>query len=141
MKFVIDASVLAKVVVKEKDSDKALKLMEAHTDGKIELSAPSLIIYEVGNVLWRHKMDAKSLFAYIRNLLSLGIKLVDLHAEEELLEETCEISKIKDLTFYDASYLSVAEVLNTRLVTVDKEMMRKAGEYVISMDEVENFHG
>ncbi|MDY6966175.1 MAG: type II toxin-antitoxin system VapC family toxin [Halobacteriota archaeon] len=137
MKFVIDASVLAKVVVKERDSDKALKLIEAHTDGKIELIAPSIIIYEVGNVLWRHKMDAKSMHMYIVNILSLGIKLVDPHSEKELLEETCEISKIKGLTFYDASYVSTAKSLKIKLVTVDKEMMRKAGEYVISMDEIE----
>ncbi len=134
--IVIDASVLAKAIVREEDSDKALNIIEAHTDGKIELVAPSLIIYEIGNVLWRSGMNGRSLHKYIENILSLGIKLINVPFERTMLKEVGKISTTKDLTFYDASYLSIAIILNKKLVTVDKEIMKKAGEYVISMEEV-----
>ncbi len=137
MNVVLDASVLAKAVVAEHDSDHALKLLEAHSEGKIELVAPALILYEVGNVLWRHKMDAKTLCTYLTHLLSLGIELLDLHREQKILVDACELSKTRGITFYDASYLAVAKARNIKLVTVDEELKKKAGEFIISFEALE----
>lgn len=137
MKVALDASVLAKAVVKERDSDRALKLLEAQSEGKIELVAPALILYEVGNVLRRHKMDAKTLRTYLTHLLSLGIDLLDLHREQEVLACACELSKTRNLTFYDASYLAVAKALNIKLVTVDDELKKKAGDAIIPFEALE----
>lgn len=137
MKVVLDASILAKAIVKEHDSDRALKLLEAHSEGKIELVAPALILYEVGNVLWRHKMDARTLCTYLTHFLSLGIELLDLHHEQEILEGACELSKTREITFYDACYLAVAKVRNINLVTADEELKEKAGDAIIPFEALE----
>jgi predicted nucleic acid-binding protein len=137
MKVVLDASVLAKAMVNERDSDRALKLLEAHSEGKIELVAPALILYEVGNVLRGHKMGAKTLCTYLTHLLSLGIELLDLHREQEVLVCACELSKTRDITFYDASYLAVAKARNIKLVTADEELKKKAGDAIIPFEALE----
>lgn len=49
--FVIDASVVIKWFIEEKDSAKAVLLKEKHINGKTILIAPDLLIYEVANVL------------------------------------------------------------------------------------------
>jgi len=45
--LVIDASTAAKWFLEEEDSDRALSLRDAHIDGRIELTAPDLIVYEL----------------------------------------------------------------------------------------------
>jgi predicted nucleic acid-binding protein len=135
-KIVLDASVLVKLIVREEYSEKVLKLIETKIDGKVELFAPSLIIYEIGNVIWRHReIDTDSMHEYIKHISSLGIKFMDLAFEEEILDETCKLSKSKDLTFYDAAYVSIAKVIGTKLLTADRMIISKAGEYVIPIED------
>ena len=49
--LVIDASVVIKWFIEEKDSAKALLLKDNHINGKTILIAPDLLIYEAANVL------------------------------------------------------------------------------------------
>jgi predicted nucleic acid-binding protein len=55
VKLVIDASVAAKWFNLEELSDKAADIKEAYVKGDLELAAPTHIIYEVGNSIWKNK--------------------------------------------------------------------------------------
>jgi len=51
--YVVDASVAARLLLIEDLSDKAGLLLESFRDETVELKAPKLVTYEVGNILWK----------------------------------------------------------------------------------------
>jgi len=134
--YVIDASVVAKCFIEEEYSDKALEVINAHVDGRLSLSAPSLIVYELGNIFWRHpRITAEKACEFIEKFLDLQISLVDVWSDAELLKNACATSKNKSLTFYDASYLTMVERDGTKLITADEYLRNKAPNLVALLKE------
>jgi len=131
-RYVVDASVIAKCFIAEDDSDKAFELMVAHSEGRLALLAPSLIVYELGNVFWRHpQISHEKAYTFIEKFLDLQIDLVDIWTESEFLKAACTTAKVRDVTFYDASYLSLAEKEKARLVTADEDITARAEDLTI----------
>lgn len=125
-KYVVDASVILKWVVgdeHETDHDKARNLLLAWMHGSIELAAPTLWVYEVGNFLGRRfpedageKMDL---------LINLGIRSKE--PAREMYALCFGWMKEYGVTFYDASYLAVALEMQASLVTADEKFVNKMG--------------
>jgi predicted nucleic acid-binding protein len=124
-KYTVDASVIIKWVVgdeREADQGKAFGLLRLWRDGLVELAAPGLWQCEIGNFLGRElpteaadKMDL---------LPDLNTSSLDLSSR---VIETCfQIMREYKVTFYDASYLTVAFDIDGVLVTVDESFARKA---------------
>jgi len=132
-------SVVAKCFIEEDYSDKALEVMNAHVDRRLSLSAPSLIVFELGNIFWRHpRIRAEKACEFIEKFLDLQIGLVDVWSDVELLKKACAISKNRNLTFYDASYLAMVEKDGTKLVTADEYMRNKEPEFVMLLKEFQH---
>jgi len=74
---VLDASVVLKWFVSEKDSDKAEMLRSEYYLGQRDIVVPDLIIYEISNALNYHP-DFKPLEikAAIQTLFDIGIEIV-----------------------------------------------------------------
>ncbi|RJS74003.1 hypothetical protein CW710_02455 [Candidatus Bathyarchaeota archaeon] len=53
MNYVIDASVACRFLLVEDLSDKAELVLESFLKGNCDLKAPKLLVYEVGNALWK----------------------------------------------------------------------------------------
>ena len=51
--YVIDASVASRFLLVEDLSDKAELVLEGFLKDAIDLVAPKLVVYEVGNTLWK----------------------------------------------------------------------------------------
>lgn len=125
--YVIDASVVTKCFIIEDYSDKATETINAHIKGHISLSAPSLIIYELGNVFWKHpQVNPEKAYMYIKKFLDLQIKLIDIQSNNKILKTTFQISENRSVTFYDASYLALAKESKTKLITADEPLHKKA---------------
>ncbi len=123
-RYVLDASVILKWVVgdeREPDQDKAMALLMAFRDGKLDLAAPSLWLYEVGNFLGR--MIPANAVEKMRLLLDLGIRTEGLPGEA--IPRCLDWMARHKVTFYDAAYLAVALEWNATLVTADEAFMRK----------------
>jgi len=125
--YVVDASVIIKWVLgdeSEPDQEKALNLLDAWVNGTVELSAPTLWQYEVGNFLGRElHQDASE---KMKLLLNLDIKSVDLTSA---MFDRCFVwMRQKGITFYDASYLAVAAETGADLVTADKKFTNRMRE-------------
>ena len=124
---VIDASVVVKWFVEEEYSREARLIRSAYADGLIDLAAPSIMPFEVLNALKYSahfgeeelKRVASVLDAFQITLYSLG---------GELAEKTIEIAMRKGVTIYDASYVALAETLNTRLFTADEKLINRISE-------------
>jgi len=134
--YVIDSSVVAKCFIVEDYSDKAVEVMNAHVEGHLSLSAPSLIVYELGNIFWRHpRITPEKAYEFIEKFLDLQIGLVDIWSDAELLKNACTISRTRNLTFYDASYLAIVKREGAKLVTADEYLHNKAPNMVVLLKE------
>ncbi len=123
---VVDASVAAKWYLPEVDTEAALSLRERHVNGDIRLVSPDLMVYEVANALRYHpRAGSDRLAEHIGDLLALDIGL-------DPVSETSMIAAIHSafrfgMSVYDASYVSLAERLDTVVYTADESMLRAAG--------------
>ena len=133
---VVDASVVAKCFIVESHSDKALEVINAHVNGRLSLSAPSLIVYELGNIFWRHPhITSEKAYEFIEKFLDLQIDLLDIWSDAKLLKNTFAISKVQKMTFYDSCYLAMVERNAARLVTADEYLHNKAPNQVVLLKE------
>jgi predicted nucleic acid-binding protein len=119
--FVIDASVAVKWYVSEELRDKALRLREDFLSEIVDLEAPSLILYEVGNAIRHHPGATEHECASaVRELRNLGITIHDL--DDAAVGAAANLAFEEKLTFYDAAYLSLAKTIEATLITADKEL-------------------
>lgn len=128
-RFVVDASVIVKWVLRgEPYQEKALRLKEDHISGLAELCAPSFLVQEVANALWRAiKLGRISEVDAREALLALNDMRIDLH--DVGWAETSEglgIAHELDLTVYDVSYLLLTDEMEAPLITVDQKLIGKA---------------
>ncbi|ADI31899.1 type II toxin-antitoxin system VapC family toxin [Staphylothermus hellenicus] len=126
-KVVVDASVIVKWFVEEKYSREAWLLRDAYVDGLIDINAPSLLPYEVLNALKYSGAFGEDELKKIGEALDdFQFTLYDLKGE--LSMKSIEIAMRKGITVYDASYVALAMMLNTKLYTADEELIRKTSD-------------
>lgn len=133
--YIIDASVAARFLLFEDLSDKAEYVLEDFMDGKIELVAPELLIYEVGNTLWRafkqgfiSLQDARERISYF---LRLKLNIIKLGKED--YEEVLDWSIKNDVTYYDATYLMVTKKVGGILLSADNILYEKANKIISAL--------
>jgi predicted nucleic acid-binding protein len=121
--LVVDASIAVKWVLPEDGADQAADLRQ----GSDEIWAPSLIVAEVGNAIWKRvmwqelsKTDALRAHAIA---LSLITRLVPM---EELAARATEIAIGLKHPIYDCFYLALAERENAGLITADRRLFDAA---------------
>ena len=116
--LVVDYSVIVKWLnsTDEKDIEKADRILTNTLRGEIELIAPELAKYEVGNVLLlKKKLTAKEIIVPISALYSYPIQFIS--ESEELARQTYKIAQQAGITYYDASFIALAQQENAVLVT------------------------
>jgi predicted nucleic acid-binding protein len=113
---VVDASALAAVIFGEPDGEQIAARLEGTS-----LAAPALLPFEVANVcltkVRRHPHMRDALVGAFGLLEHMEINTVEISLGETLL-----LAENAALTFYDASYLWLAQTLNAELVTLDQEL-------------------
>lgn len=136
-KVVVDSSVIVKWlnVTDEKDLEKSDKLLTDALEGKVELLAPELSKYEVGNVLLLgKKLSPQDLKIPLHTLFVSPIQFIS--ESEELAKETYILAFGLGITYYDASFLSLAKAYNATLVTDNiKHQGKASGIKAISLKD------
>jgi len=125
MKVVVpDASVLLKWILPsyhEENYAKSLGIRQAAINGEVMLKAPSLWICEVGNTLSRRfPKQSKPL---MQALLEFGLDEPKFYPD--WLDRCLTLSQKYKVTFYDASYHSLALLERGVLVTADEQYVNK----------------
>jgi len=124
MNLVVDASVLIKFYVPEILSDRAERLLAKVEQQDIDLLAPDLIYLEAGNILWKKQRLKELTHSEVEEItdavLSLPLKI---EASKSLLPLAVNIAIAYGITVYDASYLSLAKVYETTLMTADRRLV------------------
>lgn len=98
--LIVDSSVIVKWLHQEGEEyiDQADAIMEEARSNQVELLAPELAKYEVGSAIY-----------------SLPIQFID--ETEDIANETYKITHKAKITYYDASFLSLAKQYGATLVT------------------------
>lgn len=137
--LVVDASVIVKWYVMEEHREQALKLRDDFVEGKLTLTAPSLMPYEVLNAVKRAKKDIsiETLGTVIESLTLYGIILHELRGE--LARLTVKTAIENEVTVYDAAYIALAKLSGTILYTADEKLKESLKnvyqEYVVHIKD------
>ena len=124
--YVIDASVLVKWFLHEKeaDRDRALALRDLHISRRSTLFIPQLALLEVLNaVRFSPKADEEDGEMALETLHDLHLETRP--AELDLLRKANAISWGYKITIYDALYVGLAEQVGHPLITADEVMVKK----------------
>lgn len=125
--LIVDASVAVKWYVKEPMREKALKLRDDYVSERIDLQAPSLILFEVGNAIRYYPGSTEVECAEaVRELRTLGLTLHEL--DENTIDIASNLAFSEEISFYDAVYISLAKNLQGTFITADEELLRRLGE-------------
>ena len=124
MNLVIDASVLIKFYVPEILSDRAERLLAKVGNKDIDLLAPDLIYPEAGNILWKKQRLKELTHSEAEEITDAILSLpLMIGASKSLLPLAVDIAIACGITVYDASYLSLAKVYETTLITADRKLV------------------
>jgi len=130
--YVVDASVAARFLLVEELSEKAELLLESFRDGAVELRAPELVKYEVGNTLWKaakqrlmNANEASERFSYF-----LRLRLGSIELDDQECKEALAWGVRNDATYYDSVYVKASEKAGATLLTADETLYEKASKEV-----------
>lgn len=124
-KFIIDASMVLAFLLPDERQTEAIEIFDQYTSGKIELIAPNLLLYEIINGLKGAVLRKRINFQTTNKLIEQFLELIIPTQDIELVK-VLEISVKKDLSVYDASYLWLAQVNKTPLLTLDQKLRKLA---------------
>lgn len=122
--LVLDASVVVKWFNVEQHSDQALKIKELYEHGLLDIIAPDLLIYEVGNALrYNPNFGAEDVKVALNALEGMQLDLWQLRGE--FATRAVETCFAHGLTLYDACYIALADLMDIPYYTADEEVVRR----------------
>ena len=121
--LIVDASVVAKRLVLEPDSDKANLLFANWERGALEILAPSILPAEVANMLWKRARRGLLSAAVVENLFrEFNAFHVPLWPIEDLMELALTLALRNGHSAYDGLYVALALKTGWDLVTADERL-------------------
>ncbi len=124
-RVVLDTSVLIKWFRQgEVLADHALRWRDAYLQGEVEIAVPSLVAYELANVLrYKDDLTTAQVGEAVQSLFDMGLKWVAPSALT--MRRAVAIAREREVTVYDAVFVSLAEALGADLVTADERLVRR----------------
>lgn len=122
-RIVIDANVCIKLFVNEEYSENAYALRDAYVSKAIDIAVPSLFPYEVLNAIKYSKSYNEEELERIGEALE-NYKFGVFNFETKYAREIIRFSEGYSITVYDAAYVALASLLNTKLYTSDDKLIR-----------------
>ena len=124
-RVILDSSVLAAMFFKEDASQRALNAVT-----EPDLITLDLSVAEVGNVAWKLVIlsgeDRNLTLAALQKCLSFISEACDTVRAQDLAAEAYEIAVDTKVDFYDSLFLALAKREQVPLLTLDKNLYKKA---------------
>jgi predicted nucleic acid-binding protein len=139
---VLDASVASRFLLVEDLSDKAELVLDGFLKGELDLKAPMLLVYEVGNTLWK---SIKGSFISLEEALEkfscfLELKIDSIRLSEEEHKEALEWGAKNNATYYDSVYVKSCKKVGGVLLTADNILYEKSRNTVPTV-HLKDYHG
>jgi predicted nucleic acid-binding protein len=138
--MILDASVAAKWFLKgERYEAESLGVRRDYEAGKVELQAPSLILYEVCNTIWK-RMDvadeevgklAAAAGSYLSNFI--------VPLNHQSFRTTVSNARAWDISVYDSSYATMAHEMKRPLITADEDLAKRLSTVLVPNIFVANY--
>ena len=139
--FIVDASVVAKWLLAEADSDRARSVIANHN----YLHAPDLLVAELANVLWKRASRKEitvpetisMMEILLRDYVDVKVRLLPARI---LVEQAMRIAVAERQTAYDCLYLACAVQARCRLITADDRFVRsikspQLKQHIVSLND------
>jgi predicted nucleic acid-binding protein len=130
--YVVDSSVAVRFLLVEDLSEKADWLLQKFHDDALELKAPGLVNYDVGNALWKavkqKVIDAHEASRKFSQFIKLKLDCVELDEKESL--EALTWAMKNNVTYYDSVYVKASEKTGATLLTADDAFYERASKQV-----------
>jgi predicted nucleic acid-binding protein len=131
MAITIDASAVAAWLLPDEASPAADQLYALALQASEVFQAPALLAWEVGNLLntacRRKRLTPKLATDALNLFLKAGIHLAAA-PQGQRMQETLDLARSHDLSFYDASYMEQALRTGAKLATKDASLRRQASK-------------
>lgn len=123
--FVIDSSVAVKWLNSkdEKHIEKSDKILKDLQAGKIRLIAPELSKYEIGNALLNKNISIEAAKISLASFYRIPIEFISF--DQYLAINTMDIAYESKITYYDASFIALAQKLKATLITDNPKHHKK----------------
>jgi predicted nucleic acid-binding protein len=127
--MIVDASVILSAFFPDEDQAQAQTLIREHVMGRVELVAPTLLLYEVTNAVVQARRRGRISDEQAGNILTsfegLGIALRPVTWQQIL-----PLALRFDRSAYDAAYLALAEMTKQPLITGDRRLYNAVHEHL-----------
>ena len=137
--FVLDTSVVLKWIRQEEIlANRALSILYTYLEGRNRLIVPTLLAYEVANVLrYKPELSTADVVLALQSLFDLGLEWVS--ASSILRQRAVVIARTYDIMVYDAAFAAVAESVGATFVTADARLVQRleALPFVIFLGDIE----
>ncbi|MFP4346297.1 MAG: type II toxin-antitoxin system VapC family toxin [Anaerolineales bacterium] len=123
--LLLDTSVVIKWFRREEIlADCALDLLHGYLVGQLQVFAPSLLVYEIANVLrYKNDLTTAQIETALQDLLDLGFEWIAPTAV--VIRRAVVIARDYDTSVYDATFAATAETLGADFVTADERLVRR----------------
>ena len=126
--YVIDASVASRFLLVEDLAVEARLVLEHFLGGLLDLKAPGLILYEVGNTLWKAARqglitDDEALQKFSR---FLALKIGSIYLDADECKEALKWGLENGATYYDSMYVKATSKEKAILLTADDTLYNKS---------------
>jgi predicted nucleic acid-binding protein len=119
--MIVDANIILQAFFPDEVQPKAQALIRDHVSGRVQLAAPTLLVYEVANAVLqavrRGRVTAEDAEAILVAVEGLGIE-----TEPVSWQQMLPLARRFDRSAYDAAYLALAEARGEPLVTGDEKL-------------------
>lgn len=133
----VDSSVIVKWLNQENEDhlDQADRLLQRAVQGDIELLAPELAKYEVGNVLLLGKKIHPEKATVLFDILSM-LPVTFISLQPDMAPLSFSLAASLGITYYDAVFLALAQEFGATLVTANTKHQGRANNIkVIAISE------
>jgi len=143
--LVIDASVLAKIYLKDEEfAPVARTIVDRYVDGLLELVAPQFILYEIPSAiqaaLRQRRLDPNDARQALRDFFHLGLPTLGDNGTVPMMIQSAYLRAAQPgCHMYDALYLIVAEALGYRFITADRKLYRRIHDQVNYIIWIEDY--
>jgi len=124
--MILDASVAAKWFLKrEKYGSDAIRLRQDYEAGKVDLSAPSLILYEDCSAIRKIKDIAREKASKLAEAASTYLGNIVLSPHPQSYRRVLSNARTWDVSVCDSSYATISEEQGTPLITADDYLRKR----------------
>jgi predicted nucleic acid-binding protein len=96
-------------------------------EGRVEIAIPALLYYEVANILLfgRSRPPLDDAAEALGDLYSIPLTVTP--PAQDVADAALRLASEHGLSYYDASYVALAEALDCVLITADQRLARRVG--------------